>query len=339
MSTAGQKLVPDDGVAARDSSPPVRKAILGMLILILALFPLLQFSGASLNYWLHMLLFTFMYIALTSSWNIIGGYAGYVSLGHNVFFAVGGYLAAILFLYFGISPFLTAPVAGLAAMAVALLVGLISLRTRGPSFIISTIALVLVTKIAIDNWEYVGGANGISMPLMPLPVELVKFPFYYGMLLIAVGAVYTSYRIRHSKLGLGLRAISQDEIKAEVAGIPTRFYKIFAFAISGLFVGMAGALWGYYLTFLRPAIFLTILLGAKLVLMSVLGGKGTVSGPVIGAIVFIAVNEFFVTQLGFSELNIVGTGLLLIIVLLYFPEGIVGTLKKHGRLPRILDWD
>ncbi len=177
------------------------------------------------------------------------------------------------------------------------------------------------------------------MPLMPLPVELVKFPFYYGMLLIAVGAVYTSYRIRHSKLGLGLRAISQDEIKAEVAGIPTRFYKIFAFAISGLFVGMAGALWGYYLTFLRPAIFLTILLGAKLVLMSVLGGKGTVSGPVIGAIVFIAVNEFFVTQLGFSELNIVGTGLLLIIVLLYFPEGIVGTLKKHGRLPRILDWD
>ncbi len=162
MSTAGQKLVPDGGMAARDSSPPVRKAILGMLILILALFPLLQFSGASLNYWLHMLLFTFMYIALTSSWNIIGGYAGYISLGHNVFFAVGGYLAAILFLYFGISPFLTAPVAGLAAMAVALLVGLISLRTRGPSFIISTIALVLVTKIAIDNWEYVGGANGIA---------------------------------------------------------------------------------------------------------------------------------------------------------------------------------
>ena len=102
-----------------------------------------------------------------------------------------------------------------------------------------------------------------------------------------MGAVYTSYRIRHSKFGLGLRAISQDETKAEVAGIPTSLYKILAFAISGLFVGMAGGLWGYYLTYLRPTIFLNIIVAAKLVLMSVLGGKGTVSGPVVGAFIFI----------------------------------------------------
>jgi branched-chain amino acid transport system permease protein len=280
-----------------------------------------------------------MNIAIASSWNIIGGYAGYISLGHNVFFAIGGYTAAILHPYFGISPFIAFPFAGLVAMALGFVVGLITLRTRGPTFIISTIALVLVMKIVLDNWDYIGGSNGISHPLLDLPVEYVKLPFYYLMLLLAVGATYLSFRIRRSKFGLGLRAISQDEVKAEVAGVPTRLYKTLAFALSGLFIGMAGALWGYYLTYLSPAIFLFILVGAKFVLMTILGGRGTVFGPVLGAVLFIVVNEFFVAQFGATELNIAATGLLLILVLVFFPEGIVGTLKKAGRLPRMLDWD
>ena len=262
-----------------------------------------------------------------------------ISLGHNVFLAIGGYFSGILFAYFGVSPFITTPLAGLAAMAVGFVFCTITLRTRGPTFIISTIALVLLAKIALDNWDYIGGANGMSLPLVPLPVDLVKLPFYYGMLLIAIGAVWLSFRIRRSKFGLGLRAISQDETKAEVAGIPTGFYKILAFAVSGLFVGMAGALWGYYLTFLRPTIFLSILIGAKIVLMTILGGRGTVAGPVVGAIVFIGANEFFVSRFGASELNIAATGLLLILALLFFPDGIVGTLKRKGYLPKALDWD
>ncbi len=316
-----------------------KKIFLGVLIVFLTLFPLLQLVSGNLNYWLHMFLFTLMYIAMASSWNIIGGYAGYTSLGHNVFFAVGGYFSGVLLVYFKVSPFLTAPLAGLAALAFGLLVGLISLRTRGPAFIISTIAMILLLRIALDNWDYIGGATGMSGPLVRLPLGLVKVPFYYGMLLIAMGAVYSSYRIRHSKFGLGLRAISQDEVKAEVAGIPTSLYKILAFAISGLFIGMAGALWGYYLTYLKPGIFLTIIVAAQLVLMSVLGGKGTVAGPIVGTVVFITVNEFFVAKLGFTELNIAATGILLVVVLLFFPKGIVGSLKEIGRLPVILDWD
>ena len=216
---------------------------------------------------------------------------------------------------------------------------MITLRTRGPTFIISTIALVLLAKIALDNWDYIGGANGMSLPLLPLPVHLVKLPFYYGMLIVAIGAVYLSFRIRRSKFGLGLRAISQDETRAEVAGIPTGLYKILAFATSGLFVGMAGALWGYYLTFLRPTIFLSILIGAKIVLMTILGGRGTVAGPVVGAILFVVANEFFVSRFGASELNIAATGALLILALLFFPDGIIGTLKQKRRLPKALDWD
>lgn len=317
-----------------------QKVFLGILLATLLLFPLMQFVVGGLNYWLHMLLFTFMYIGMASSWNIIGGYAGYTSLGHNVFFAIGGYFTGVLLVYYDVSPFITAPVAGIVSMVLGLIVGLISLRTRGPAFIISTIALVMLVKIAFDNWDYIGGTNGMTMPpILNLSIDLVKFPFYYYMLLIAIAAVYMSYRIRHSKFGLGLRAISQDEVKAEVAGIPTNYYKILAFGISGLFVGMAGGIWGYYLTYLRPNIFLIILVAAQLVLMSVLGGKGTVAGPVVGAIIFIAVDEFFVANLGFTELNIVATGLLLALVLIFFPLGIVGTLRERGRLPQFLDWD
>lgn len=317
-----------------------QKLFLAVLLLLLVSYPLLQFVVGGLNYWLHMLLYTFMYIAMASSWNIIGGYAGYTSLGHNVFFAVGGYFAGVLLVYFDVSPFLTAPLAGLVSMAIGLLVGLISLRTRGPAFIISTIALVMLVKITFDNWDYIGGTNGMTMPpLLDISLDLVKFPFYYYMLIIAIGAVYMSYRIRHSKFGLGLRAISQDEIKAEVAGIPTSYYKILAFGISGLFVGMAGGIWGYYLTYLKPNIFLLIILAAQLVLMTVLGGKGTVAGPVVGAVLFIAINEFFVANLGFTELNIVATGLILALVLIFFPSGIVGSLRERGKLPPFLDWD
>jgi len=316
-----------------------RTVFMWVLVAAAAAFPLLQVTVGGFNYWLHMALFIFMNVAIASSWNIIGGYAGYISLGHNVFFAVGGYAGAILFAYFGVSPFIAAPLCGLIAMAIGFVVGMITLRVRGPTFIISTIALVLLTKILLDNWDYIGGTNGISLPLLDLPVEVVKLPFYYYMLALAVGAVALSIRVRRSKFGLGLRAISQDETKAEVAGIPTRFYKILAFALSGLFIGMAGALWGYYLTYLSPAIFLTILVGAKFVLMTILGGRGTVAGPVVGAVLFISANEYFVANFGDTELNIVAMGALLVVVLMFFPEGIVGTLRRTGRLPRFLDWD
>jgi branched-chain amino acid transport system permease protein len=197
----------------------------------------------------------------------------------------------------------------------------------------------MLIRILFDNWEFIGGSNGISLPLIDLPVQLVKIPFYYALLILAVVTVYSSYWIKQSKIGLGLRAISQDEIKAESAGIPTSFYKILAFAISGLFVGIGGAFWGQYLTYMRPNIYLVILIAANLVLMSILGGRGTVAGPVLGAVILIIINEFFVSQFGGSELNIVGTGVIMLVVLLFFPLGIVGSLRQAGKLPKLLDWD
>lgn len=308
-----------------------------VLLLLLAM-PALQFVG-NYNYLLHLLLFTLSYVVIASGWNILGGFAGYISLGHNVFFAVGGYFAGMMFARLGISTLILAPLAGLVAGLLGYLIGLITLRVRGPSFIISSLALVMIFRIFFENWEFVGGAAGVSLKANDLTVQWAKLPYYYGFLVMAAFTVWVSYRIKHSKFGLGLRAISKDEIKAESAGIDTRFYKVLAFAISAFFVGMAGAVWGEYLTYIRPNIFLTVLISVNMVLICILGGKGTIAGPVIGAILIVAFNEFFVATLGASEINILATGLIMMICLMFFPLGIVGTLAKHRKLPRFLNWD
>jgi branched-chain amino acid transport system permease protein len=305
---------------------------------ILTALPLLQFTG-NYNYLLHMVLFTASYVAMASGWNILGGFAGYISLGHAVFFAIGGYFSGMILARYGISTIVTAPLAGLIAAVVGYLIGMVTLKVRGPSFIISSIALLMIARILFDNWEFIGGANGMTLPPNGLPVLWAKVPYYYAMLAIAAVTIWASYRIKHSKFGLGLRAISKDEIKAESAGIDTRFYKVMAFALSAFFVGMAGAVWGEYLTYLRPNIFLVILVSANLVLMSILGGKGTVAGPVIGAILIVVLNELFVATMGASELNILGTGMVMAAGLMFFPLGLVGTLARKGKLPRVLNWD
>lgn len=309
------------------------------ILVVLILLPVFQIVEGTLNYWLHMMMYIFLYVIMAVSWNIIGGYAGYVSLGHNVFFAFGAYFAGMLYLSTRISPFVSAPVAGILAMGFGMLFGLIALRTRGSTFIISTIALVLLVAELLDNWKLTGGTNGLAMPMIALDGRVAKIPYYYYLLVAMVLCIIMAYFIKHSKFGLALRAISQDETKAEVAGIPTRSYKILAFGISGLFIGLAGSIWGSYLTYLRPSIFLTVALGTSIVLNTILGGKGTVAGPIVGTVIMTFINEFVVAKLGATELNIVVTGLILIFVLLFFPEGIVGSLKSANKLPSFLDWD
>jgi len=315
-----------------------RALVPAALVVAFAVVPLLQLATGGFNYWLHMLLVVFMHVAMASSWNLVGGYAGYISLGHSAFYGIGGYVTGALLTFAGVSPLWSAPLAGVAGFAIGLPVGLITLRTRGPAFIISTIALLMLARLALDNTESLGGADGMSLPLPDLPAATAKLPFYYGMLAVAIAAVYASYRIRHAKLGLGLRAIAEDEVKAEAAGIPTALYKIAAFALSTVFIAIAGGIWGDYNTYLKPSDLFQILTSAQIVLMAILGGRGTVAGPVIGAIVLVAADELVVAQLGSTELNIAAKGCAMLAVLLVFPDGIVGTLKARRRLPRILDW-
>jgi branched-chain amino acid transport system permease protein len=328
--------------AAEVLEPPlpsrIRWYVLGALVLAAALIPTVR-GLESYNYVLQLGTVILMWIAMTSSWNILGGYTGYISLGHNVFFGVGGYVAGMLLIELGWSPFVTAPLAGLFAMGLGLLAGLITYRTHGPSFIISTIALLLVVTLLMDNWSYLGGSSGMSLPLPGYEVSWLKVPFYYAMLVCALGAMWLGYKVAHSKFGLALRAIASDEVKAEAAGINTRKFKVMAFALSAFFPGAVGAIWGYSLAYLRPVIFLLIAIAARMVLMVIVGGRGTVAGPVIGAMLIVLLDETSVTLFGATELNLVITGALMVVTLLFFPLGIVGSLRDRNRLPAWLDWD
>jgi branched-chain amino acid transport system permease protein len=305
---------------------------------VFGLIPIL--TGSNINFELQLVILVMYYATLASSWNILGGYTQYISLGHNAFSAIGGYFSAILLLYHGVPVFATAILAGFVAMGVAFLLGFITLRIRrGPAFIISTVGFILILELLLDNWRYVNGANGMNLPFLEIPVTLSKVPYYFAFLLLVSVTIYVSYRIRHSKFGLGLRAISQDEVKAESAGIPTNRYKIAAFAISGFFVGIAGALWAQYLTYITPGIYLEVIFGTRIVLMCILGGKGTIAGPVIGALLLVTSDEIIRAQFGSSEFNIAITGIMLLVVILFFPEGIVGTLRRRGKLPALLNWE
>src|SRR5690606_12121157 len=290
-----------------------RWSVLTMVIVIALVLPMLR-SMSSYQYVLSVGTVVFMWISMTASWNILGGYTGYISLGHNVFFAAGGYVSGLLLLELGWSPFATAIVAGVFSLLMGGVAGLITYRTHGPSFIISTIALLLVATLLMDNWAFLGGSNGLSLPLPSLSPSWVKVPCYYAMSLAAAGAVYLGHRVQHSKFGMALRAIAQDEVKAEVAGIDTRRYKLMAFALSAFFPGVVGALWGYNIAYLRPIIFLQIAIAARMVLMAIVGGRGTVAGPVIGAILVVAFDETAVDLFGGSEINLVITGALLILM-------------------------
>lgn len=312
--------------------------VLAIVVAFVALLPAARFLD-SYNYVLQVGITILMWIAMTSGWNILGGYTGYTSLGHNVFFGVGAYVGGIGLVYYDISPFITAPLAGLVALILGAFVGLITFRAKGPAFIIATIAFLFIVFLLMDNWEYVGGANGLSLPLPDIDVTWVKVPFYYAMMIAAMGSVLLGHRVAHSKMGLALRAIAADEVKAEVAGIDTRRFKLMAFALSAFFPGVVGAIWGYSLTYLRPTAFFAISVAANFVLMSIIGGRGTVAGPVIGATFLIALNELSVTYLGGSEINLAFTGLIMVLALLFFPLGLVGSLRARGKLPAFLDWD
>ncbi len=313
--------------------------VLVVLIVALLALPLLRPVIGPYNYVMTIGSLVLMWVAMASSWNILGGYAGYISLGHSVFMGVGGYFTGVLLFYHDISPFFTAIFGGLAAVTLGFLAGFITLRTRGPSFIISTIALLFMFLLLFDNIDYFGGTAGLPLPSPPFPKEWLRTPFYYAMLVAAMGAVWLSYRVAHSKFGMGLRAIAEDEVKAEVAGVPTRLYKILAFALSAFWIGVVGGIYGYSIAFVRPTVFFTVAISAQMVLMVIIGGKGSVAGPVLGAVLIYAINEVSLIVFGATELNIVVQGGLLVAVLLFFPLGIVGTLRKMNRLPAFLDWD
>lgn len=272
---------------------------------------------------------TFLLAVGAISWNIVSGFTGYVSLGQSAFLGIGAYTVAIISIRNGLDPFLVAPLGGVAAAAVALVVGLIVMRTRGHAFVIITIALLLLFQsIGLNLGSLTGGSNGLTLPLPMWNVDYQNFPFYYSMLFIMVLTHLFSMWIRRTKFGTGLIAIREDERKAASIGIDTTRYKVSAFVASAVFMGIAGGIYAYYLTFIDPRGMFDILVSVSIVLAVLVGGRGSVWGPIVGAFIVQPLNEVTNVYAQGSQSRLVFFGGALMAVVMFMPDGIVPTIGR-----------
>jgi len=281
---------------------------------------------------------TLMFATMALSWNIMGGYTGYKSLGHSAFYGIGAYLVAIAHNQLGWNPLWSAPIMAIAVTLVAMLLGWIMLRTSGSAFVIATIAMLLIFRLlALNLKDITKGAGGLSQPLAPWTPEFSRMPFYYYMLFWLVVALVVSAYIRRSRFGLGLLAIRDDEGKAEMVGVNTTLYKVLAFGMSAFFVGLSGGIWSYFTTHVSPIFAFDIIVGVEMILMTMLGGLGTLWGPVLGAFIFVPASDLILFEFGSSTIHLVILGGLMTLILLFLPKGIlptVGDWLEERRAPR-----
>jgi ABC-type branched-subunit amino acid transport system ATPase component/ABC-type branched-subunit amino acid transport system permease subunit len=267
-----------------------------------------------------------------SSWNIISGYAGYTSLGHSMFLGLGSYTVAIVALHTGVNPLWIAPLGGVTAVIIATLAGLVVLRTRGHAFVIITIALLLAAQIVAVNLRgLTKGSDGITLELPFWSKDFQNIPFYYIFLLILVVTVVFSAWIKRTKFGTGLVAIREDEGKAAAIGVNTTRFKVVAYAASAFFIGVAGGVYAYFLTFLNPVGAFAILGSVLIVLAALVGGRGTLYGPVVGAFIVQLINEEATVFGGGSGTRVLLMGLVLVAVVLFMPAGLLPTVQAAWR--------
>lgn len=281
------------------------------------------------GFYLDLLLFTFMYAAMSVGWDIMGGYAGYVSLGTVGFFGIGSYIAGLLVVDAGIPVFVSAPFIGILMGILGAGLGWISLRVRGTSFVIVTLTFTYVAQLLMLNLRSItGGSAGLYLPLLKLPAELVIVPFYYSMLILMVVAILVSLAIRRSKFGLGLIAIREEEGKADGSGVNTSLYKILAFAISVSFAGAAGAIHAQYLNYIDPDLAFELIITLSVIIMALVGGRGTVWGPVLGAFIIQPLSVYLIYVMPSEiagQVHLIALGLVLVLVVMFLPEGIIPT--------------
>jgi len=266
------------------------------------------------------------------SWNIISGYAGYTSLGHSMFLGLGSYTVAIIALHTGVNPLWIAALGGITAVVVAVLAGFVVLRTRGHAFVIITIALLLAAQIlAVNLRPLTKGSDGITLELPFWSKDFQNIPFYYVFLLILVLTVLFSGWIKRTKFGTGLIAIREDEGKAAAIGVNTTRFKVLAYAASSFFIGVAGGVYAYFITFLNPLGAFAILGSVMIVLSALVGGRGTLYGPLVGAFIVQFINEEATVFGGGTGTRVLIMGVLLVLTVLFLPAGLLPVVQAAWR--------
>lgn len=278
-----------------------------------------QLSG---TYYVSVAFTLCMWIALTQSWTILSGMAGYISLGHVVFYGLGGYVVVVA--WQTIPLYLSIPLAGLATGVFAALIGSSVLRVRGPYFVILTFGIAELVKYILLYLDAEMGQAGRFMIGLP-PISTL----YYIVLGLAVAATLMAWGVRRSKLGAGLIAIREDEEAAETIGVPVARYKTYAYVLSAVIPGMVGGLMGLRNTYMEVVYIFNPAVSFTIVTMAIIGGSDDYRGPVFGALFLTVLSEYLWSSL--PQLYMIVLGVLLIAFVLFAPNGIVGLIDKLKR--------
>ena len=270
-----------------------------------------------------------LYAIAASSWNIVGGYAGQVSVGHVVFFGCGAYAAMGAYAHFGLSPLVGLPAGIVLAVTIAAVIGVPTLRLSGHYFSMATIAVAELIRLVVTNTSYLGAAVGLSGPPVPRNVFDVSFisalPYYYLFLVILAITLLITWWMANSRMGFYLRAIKDSERAARSLGVPASRTKLHAYMLSAGLTSVAGALYAMMFGFVDPESGLGILISVKMLIMAALGGAGLLFGPLVGAAILVPLEELSNSLLGGqgAGLTFVVYGAIIVLIARFQPGGIL----------------
>ena len=277
------------------------------------------------------------YVVLSTAWNILGGYCGYVNFGSAAFFALGAYSTVAIYKLIGdndLPHIVPMPVlmlvGGVVSGVVGFGMGYLTLRLRGAFFAIATLALAVVLQTLIVNWDFVGGSRGayiLRPEEVPLIGSYIKYLFLV-MLLLAVAALVIARLIEHSRLGYGFATIRDDELAAEASGVPTLKLKLIATTISGALMGMAGAPFPYYIGYLQPSSTFGLDYAVNSIAMPLIGGTTSWVGPLIGTILLGSLQQIATVTIS-SAVNLLLVGVILVIFVIVAPNGVIGIVHTY----------
>lgn len=289
------------------------------------------------TYYRHILIFTLMYMVLAQAWNLIGGYAGQIALGNAVFFAIGAYTSSILLERADLTPWVGMWVGAFLAIVISLALGFAVLRLRGHYFAMATIALGEIARLSFSNWRFVGGAQGISLPIHSPSLYYMqwanKTPYYYIILTMAVLVTLFVRRLHNSRFGFYAKAVNLDEVAARNRGINAFRLKQLAFALNAFITAIVGTFYAQYIMYISPSSILPLVMSILIAVIAIVGGVGTVAGPILGALFIFPLTEFLRAQLGGlgMGLNYILFGAAAIFVVLVEPYGFVVLVSRIKR--------
>ncbi len=282
----------------------------------------------------HLMILVLLNALLGTAWNILGGFAGQISLGQATFFGAGAYTSTLLFQHAGLSPWLGLLAGAAVAVLLALAIGYPCFRLSGHYFAIATIAIGEIVGIAVTNWEFAGGAVGLFLPVEGEGLAAFKFGdklgYYYVIAALLAFSVALAAWLQRGRPGYYWRAIREDQAAARSVGVPATRYKQLAIAISAALTAMAGTFYAQYLLFIDPPSVLPLSLSIQICLVAVLGGAGTLVGPLLGAAVLVPLSAATSVALGGSgrSLDLVVYGALIMVIAVFEPSGLVGIARR-----------